>query len=157
MGKLKEQLSKKIPDWRYNYRQLLDEKGDHVTSSVTINAAYSGMKGVKGMICDTSSVTADAGLHVRGKHILDLVDLKPEEILYLLLIGDLPNSEELVDLQKDLNERSAVPDYVWDVLSGMPKDSHPMAMFNTAILSMQKESKFAEAYDLGVKFGKKNK
>ena len=54
MGKLKEQLSKKIPDWRYNYRQLLDEKGDHVTSSVTINAAYSGMKGVKGMICDTS-------------------------------------------------------------------------------------------------------
>ena len=39
MGKLKEQLSKKIPDWRYNYRQLLDEKGDHVTSSVTINAA----------------------------------------------------------------------------------------------------------------------
>jgi citrate synthase len=30
----------------------------------------------------------------------------------------------------------------------MPKDSHPMTMFNTAILSMQKESKFAEAYDL---------
>ena len=77
MGKLKEHLSKKIPDWRYNYRQLLDEKGDTVTSTVTINKAYSGMKGVKGMICDTSSVTADAGLHVRGKHILDLVDLKP--------------------------------------------------------------------------------
>ena len=30
MGKLKESLSKKIPDWRYNYRQLLDEKGDNV-------------------------------------------------------------------------------------------------------------------------------
>ena len=52
----------------------------------------------------------------RIDYVLDLVDLKPEEILYLLLIGDLPNSEELVDLQKDLNERSAVPDYVWDVL-----------------------------------------
>ena len=46
MGKLKEHLSKKIPDWRYNYRQLLDEKGDQVTSTVTINKAYSGMKGV---------------------------------------------------------------------------------------------------------------
>ena len=102
MGKLKEHLSKKIPDWRYNYRQLLDEKGDQVTSTVTINTAYSGMKGVKGMICDTSSVTADAGLHVRGKHILDLVDLKPEEILYLLLIGELPNEEELLDLQLSL-------------------------------------------------------
>ena len=44
MGKLKKHLSKKIPDWRYNYRQLLDEKGDQVTSTVTINTAYSGMK-----------------------------------------------------------------------------------------------------------------
>ena len=77
MGKLKEQLSKKIPDWRYNYRQLLDEKGDQVTSTVTSNAAYSGMKGVKGMICDTSSVTADAGLHVRGKHIFCLLYTSP--------------------------------------------------------------------------------
>ena len=39
MGKLKEHLSKKIPDWRYNYRQLLDEKGDTVTSTVTIDKA----------------------------------------------------------------------------------------------------------------------
>ncbi len=148
MGKLKENLAKKIPDWRYNYRQLIDEKGDHVTSNVTIEKAFSGMRGVKGMICDTSSVTADAGLHVRGHHILDLVHIKPEEVLYLMLVGELPNKEELEDLQQSLHSRSEVPQYVWDVLNTMPKDSHPMAMFNTAILSMQKESKFAEAYDL---------
>ena len=47
MGKLKENLAKKIPDWRYNYRQLIDEKGDHVTSNVTIEKAFSGMRGVK--------------------------------------------------------------------------------------------------------------
>jgi len=153
MGKLKENLSKKIPDWRYSYRQLLDEKGDHVTSTVTVEKAYSGMKGVKGMICDTSSVTAEKGLHVRGRHILDLVDLKPEEILHLLLIGDLPSKHDLIDLQKELKDKSQVPQYVWDVLSSMPKDSHPMAMFNTAILSMQKESRFAEAYDLVISKG----
>ncbi|MEC7822417.1 MAG: citrate (Si)-synthase [Candidatus Neomarinimicrobiota bacterium] len=153
MGHLKEDLAKKIPDWRYNYRQLLDEKGDHVTSTVTIEKAYSGMRGVKGMICDTSSVTADAGLHVRGHHILDLVHIKPEEVLYLLLIGDLPDKDSLQTLQKDLKSRSEVPQYVWDVLNNMPKDSHPMAMFNTAILSMQKESQFAKAYDLVVSKG----
>ena len=153
MGKLKENLSKKIPDWRYSYRQLLDEKGDHVTSTVTVEKAYSGMKGIKGMICDTSSVTAEKGLHVRGRHILDLVDLKPEEILHLLLIGDLPSKHDLIDLQKELKDKSQVPQYVWDVLSSMPKDSHPMAMFNTAILSMQKESRFAEAYDLVISKG----
>jgi citrate synthase len=150
MGKLKENLAKNIPDWRYNYRQLLDEKGDTVTSTVTIEKAFSGMRGIKGMICDTSSVTADAGLHVRGRHILDLVDIKPEEVLYLMLVGEIPNKEELEDLQRSLHNRSEVPEYVWNVLNSMPKDSHPMAMFNTAILSMQKESKFAHAYDLVV-------
>ncbi|NDB80137.1 hypothetical protein EB155_09765, partial [archaeon] len=65
MSKIKEKLSQKIPDWRYNYRQLLDEKGNKVISEVTIGAAYEGMRGVKGMICDTSSVTADKGLHIR--------------------------------------------------------------------------------------------
>ena len=150
MGKLKENLAKNIPDWRYNYRQLLDEKGDTVTSTVTIEKAFSGMRGIKGMICDTSSVTADAGLHVRGRHILDLVDIKPEEVLYLMLVGEIPNKEELEDLQRSLHDRSEVPEYVWNVLNSMPKDSHPMAMFNTAILSMQKESKFAQAYDLVV-------
>ena len=148
MGKLKENLAKKIPDWRYNYRQLLDEKGDHVTSNVTIEKAFSGMRGVKGMICDTSSVTADAGLHVRGHHILDLVHIKPEEVLYLMLVGELPNKEEVIDLQQCLHSRSEVPQYVWDILNSMPKDSHPMTMFNTAILSMQKESKFANMFDI---------
>ena len=97
MSKIKEQLSKKIPDWRYSYRQLLDEKGSKVISEVTISAAYEGMRGVKGMICDTSSVSADKGLHIRGKHILELVELIPEEILYFLLIGDFADSDSLTD------------------------------------------------------------
>jgi citrate synthase len=153
MSKIKEKLSQKIPDWRYNYRQLLDEKGNKVISEVTIGAAYEGMRGVKGMICDTSSVTADKGLHIRGKHILELVELIPEETLYLLLTGDFTDSDTLKNIQQDLKNRSIVPDYVWDILQNMPKDSHPMTMFNTAILSMQRESQFAKAYDLVVSKG----
>jgi stalled ribosome alternative rescue factor ArfA len=33
----------------------------------------------------------------------------------------------------------------------MPKDSHPMAMLNTAILCMEKESIFRKKYDEGMK------
>jgi citrate synthase len=43
-----------------------------------------------------------------------------------------------------------VPDYVWKVIDNMPNDSHPMAMFNTGILVMQNESKFAKAYNVGI-------
>ncbi len=150
MGKLYNILAKKIPDWRYNYKKLLDQKGNIVIGDVTIEKALSGMRGVKGLACDTSYVTADEGLHIRGTHILDLVHILPEEVLHLLLTGDIPNKAMLADLQSDLKNRNEVPSYIWDILNNMPKDSHPMAMFNTAILSMQKESQFYKAYDAGV-------
>ena len=35
-------------------------------------------------------------------------------------------------------------------LEGMPADSHPMCMFNTAILCMEKESIFRKRYDEGM-------
>ncbi|MCK5800195.1 MAG: citrate (Si)-synthase, partial [Deltaproteobacteria bacterium] len=43
--------------------------------------------------------------------------------------------------------------YVYDVLEAMPEDSHPMAMLNTAILVMEKESSFRQWYDKGMSKG----
>ena len=58
--------------------------------------------------------------------------------------------EELKELQAELKAREEVPAYVWSVLEAMPKDSHPMAMFNTGILCMQHESVFAKRYAEGI-------
>ena len=79
-----------------------------------------------------------------------MVDKTPEEIYFLLLTGELPNKEELHSFSDDLKSRKRVPGYVWNLLKAMPKDSHPMAMLNTAILVMQKESLFAVEYDIGI-------
>ena len=43
-----------------------------------------------------------------------------------------------------------MPAYVWKVLEAMPKNSHPMCMLDTAILCMQRESKFVKAYNEGM-------
>jgi citrate synthase len=43
-----------------------------------------------------------------------------------------------------------VPGYVWKVLEQMPKNSHPMCMLDTAILIMQRESKFVASYNAGM-------
>ena len=144
MPNLLETLSKKIPDWRYEAQQLLEEKGDKVVSNVTVAQAYGGMRGVKGLVCDTSAVSADSGLIIRGRPLLEITDILPEEVFYLLLTGDLPDKAALKDLQAQLTEHAEVPEYVWDVLKAMPKDSHPMAMFNAAILVMEKESIFRQ-------------
>jgi citrate synthase len=66
-----------------------------------------------------------------------------------LLTGDVPTQEEAEEIVAEFKERCTVPQYVYDILRAMPKDSHPMTMFSTAILSMQRESKFVKFYNAG--------
>ncbi len=151
MPNLRDILGRKIPVWATELREMVKENSDTVVSEVTIAQVYGGMRGVKSLLCNTSLVEPDKGLIVRGIPISDLTDKLPEEIFFLLLTGELPDSAAMKKLQGEFSERGDVPSYVWDILEEMPEDSHPMTMFNLAILSMQRESKFKKAYDSGVK------
>ena len=144
-----ETLSKKIPTWQEDLKKILDENGTKVISEVTIAQAAKGMRGVKSMICDTSAVSADEGLIIRGYPILQIIDKLPEEVFYLLLTGDLPDQLQLSDLQDQLRAHQNVPDYVWRVLDAMPENSHPMTMLSVAIQSMRVESLFVEKFNKG--------
>jgi len=151
MALLKKKLAEQIPALREEISNFIKEHGDKQISTVTIGQAYGGTRGVRAMVCDTSEVPADKGLLIRGTPIAQLTDKLPEEIFFLLCTGVLPDKKELKDLQKEFSERGKVPAYVWKVLEAMPKDSHPMCMLDTAILAMEKESKFRKAYDAGMK------
>jgi citrate synthase len=151
MATLQKKFGQMIPGLREELKALGQQHGGKIISEVTVAQAYGGMRGVKAMICDTSVVYPDKGLVIRGIPVLELTDRYPEEIFYLLLTGELPDKAALKALQKDLAERATVPTYVWKVLEAMPKDSHPMAMLDTGILVMQKESEFKKAYDKGMK------
>ena len=150
MSILLEKLEQKIPNWREDVRALISDSGSSVISEVSLKQSYGGMRGVKGLVCDTSSVSEDTGLIIRGIPLLDIIEILPEEVLYLLLTGDLPDKDALSELQSNLQEHAVVPDYIWTILRNMPNDSHPMAMFNTAVLAMEKESVFRSYYDKGM-------
>lgn len=150
MAKLQTRMAQLIPEWRQEIRTLVQTHGDTKISDVTVAQAYGGMRGVKGMVCDTSEVPPDVGLLIRGTPIAELADRTPEDVFYLLCTGEMPSSRDTKALQQDLAERARVPAYVWRVLEAMPKDSHPMCMFDTAILAMERESKFRDAYYEGM-------
>ncbi|MDQ3194705.1 MAG: citrate (Si)-synthase [Bacteroidota bacterium] len=145
-----EKLSSQIPGLREEAKSIIKSNGDSSIDQVVIDQLFGGMRGIKGLVCDTSSVGLDKGLIIRGIPILELTEKLPEEIFYLLLTGELPDEKALKDLQDDLGSRSEVPSYVWDVLNSMPEDSHPMVLLSTAIISMEKDSEFRKAYDKGV-------
>jgi citrate synthase len=54
---------------------------------------------------------------------------------------------ELVD---EFKKRKHVPQYVFDMLRALPRDTHPMTMFSAAILAMQRESIFVKQYNAGL-------
>lgn len=146
-----EKLESKVTDWRKEAENLLKEHSEKTLSEVSLKQAYGGMRGVKTLICDTSRVPPEKGLIIRGTPLLELIDRTPEEIYYLLLTGELPGKEELDNFSSEIKKRKNIPGYVWDVLKAMPEDSHPMTMFDTAILVMQRESVFRKKYAEGLK------
>mgnify|MGYP006121310647 FL=1 len=150
MSLLNQELKRQIPVMQKEIKDLIATKGDQKISEVTVAQAFSGLRGIKAFVCDTSSVSADKGLIIRGMPLLDITHISPEEVFYLLLTSRLPNDAELSDLKSQYSEHLDVPDYVWNVLKEMPDDSHPMTLFNTAILAMQGESVFREKYDNGM-------
>jgi citrate synthase len=151
MAILKQRLAELAPIWREEISRISKAYGEKVISEVTVAQAYGGMRGVKGLVCDTSEVPPDKGLIIRGMPITELTGKLPEEVFYFLLTGELPTPKALREIQEDLRERGKVPAYVWKTLESMPKDSHPMVMFNAAILVMERESLFRKMYDDGMK------
>ncbi len=150
MNLLKKEILSQIPKVQEDIKSLISKSGSEKISEVTVSQAFSGLRGIKAFVCDTSSVSADKGLIIRGIPLLEITHISPEEVFFLLLTSRLPEPNELEDLKQGFSSHVEVPDYVWNVLSEMPKDSHPMTMFNTAILTMQGDSVFKEKYNSGM-------
>ena len=99
MNSLKKELQNQIPKVQNEIKELLNEKGDKTISEVTVSQAYSGMRGIKAFVCDTSSVSPEKGLIIRGIPLLEITHILPEEVFFLLLTGRLPDDKEINDLK----------------------------------------------------------
>jgi citrate synthase len=151
MPTLKEALAEKIPQFRADVTDLVKNHADKPIAEVTVGQVYGGLRGVKARICDTSTVSPDTGLILRGTPLAEVTDLCPEAMFWLLLTGSAPSNEDLAAFQEDLDRRSQVPGYVIDTLRAQPVDTHPMVMQSMGLLAMQRESIFSKRYDEGMR------
>jgi citrate synthase len=53
------------------------------------------------------------------------------EVAYLLIFGDLPNSEELEKFHSDIKSHSVVDDDIKKILDAFPKTAHPMGVLSS--------------------------
>jgi citrate synthase len=73
----------------------------------------------------------------------------PEGILWLLLTGEIPSSEQVTMVTKDLADRAKLPAHVEPLIRSLPKDMHPMTQLSMAVLALQTDSEFQKAYAKG--------
>ena len=161
MSNLKEKLHEKIKSHRQRTVGLLKHHKDVVIDKVTIGQCIGGVRDVKCLVTDISSLDPHEEIRFRGKTIRETFDALPhvpgceypyvEGFWYFLLTGDVPDMTQTLLVAEDFASRSQVPQYVFDVLRAMPRDTHPMTMFSTAILAMQRESLFSRKYLHGMK------
>ena len=163
MSTLKQVLAQKIDEHRPRTVKLVKQFGDVSLGECTIAQAIGGARGIKCLVTDISYLDPMEGIRFRGMTIPETFAALPkvpgseypyvEGFWYLLMTGDVPTMEQTLEVVKEWQELSALPQYVIDVVRALPRDSHPMVMFSAGILAMQRDSVFSNNYAAG-KFNK---
>lgn len=161
MSYIKEKFKAKADELNTEVKDLLKNHGTKkIDEGVTIAQAYQGMRGITGLVTETSLLDANEGIRFRGYSIPELreqlpkavngAEPLPEGLFYLMLIGELPTEADVQNISSVLGRRSHVPNHVFDAIEALPISTHPMTMFTVAVMALQTESVFAKAYADGM-------
>lgn len=160
MTTLKEKLYEKIEQHRPRTEKLLKKHSDVVVDQITIGQVIGGMRGVKSLVTDISYLDPNEGIRYRGYTLPEVFKKLPkakggempmvEGLIFLLLTGDIPTEKEVADVADELSKRRILPRYVYEVIDSFPCCSHPMTIFSSAIMTLQRESFFSKKYAAGI-------
>jgi citrate synthase len=160
MGMIKEKFKAKADIANVEIKELLKEHGNKKIGEVTLSQAYQGMRGITGLVSETSLLDSQEGIRFRGYSIPELQqklpktkkgqEPLPEGLFYLMLIGDLPTEDEANHITSVWQRRSHVPNHVFATIDALPLNTHPMTMFVTGIMALQTESNFSKEYARGI-------
>jgi len=103
--------------------------------STETKPAYSpGLAGVVAGETEICWVDPNAGLMYRGYDIHEMAKRANfEEVAHLLLKGELPNAQELMDFGKQIAADRELPKPVLEMLRLLPKTMHPMDVLRTGV------------------------
>lgn len=160
MGILKDRFKEKSEHTAAEIKDLLKEHGTKVIGEVQLSQVYQGMRGMTGLVTETSLLDSQEGIRFRGYSIPELREKLPkahggseplpEGLFYLMLIGELPTEEDVQHITSVWQRRSHVPTHVFHTIEALPINTHPMTQFVVAIMALQTESQFSKKYAAGM-------
>jgi citrate synthase len=107
-------------------KALIKDHGTKKIGEVTLAQVYQGMRGITGLVTETSLLDAQEGIRFRGFTIPELqqklpkakggTEPLPEGLFHLMLLGELPDDDEVHELTSVWQRRSHVPKHVFDTI-----------------------------------------
>jgi citrate synthase len=160
MEVIKERFKTTADQLAGEIKDILKTHGNKVIGEVTLSQIYQGMRGMTGLVTETSLLDANEGIRFRGYSIPDLQkklpkakggsEPLPEGLFYLMLMGELPTEDDVNRVTSIWQRRSHVPNYVFDTIESLPVSAHPMTQFVVGIMALQTESHFSKRYAAGM-------
>ena len=160
MGIVKDRFKEQADIVSAEIKNIIKEHGDKKIGEVTLAQAYQGMRGITGLVTETSLLDSAEGIRFRGFSIPELQEKLPkapggseplpEGLFYLMLVGKLPSEDDVQHVTSVWQRRSHVPNHVFASIEALPVSTHPMTQFVVAIMSLQTESEFAKRYAKGL-------
>lgn len=148
-----------VPHEQKRVTEFRKKCGNIKVGEINVEMLYTGMRGMKGMVYETSLLDAEEGIRFRGYSIPELQQLLPkapggseplpEGLFFLMLTGMIPTAEQVQYISREWAKRASLPGHTAQMLAQMPRQLHPMSQFVAAIASMQSESRFSAEYQTG--------
>ncbi|MFM2138381.1 MAG: hypothetical protein RJA57_688, partial [Bacteroidota bacterium] len=160
MGIVKDRFKSRSEAVSAEIKDLLKQHGNKVIGEVQLSQVYQGMRGMTGLVTETSLLDAQEGIRFRGYSIPELREKLPkapggseplpEGLFYLMLVGNLPTDDDVHHLTSVWQRRSHVPNHVFATIEALPVSAHPMTQFVVGVMALQTESQFAKKYAAGL-------
>ena len=122
MGYIKDQFKAKADTQNQEIKSILEKHGNRILEQVTLAQAYQGMRGITGLVTETSLLDSNEGIRFRGFSIPELRDKLPkaeggkeplpEGLFYLMLMGEIPSEADVDHISATWARRSHVPTHV---------------------------------------------
>ena len=158
---LKDKIKEILPMRLQEFKDVKAKYGDKIVGEVKVSQVLGGMRGIQGLFYETSKLDANKGILLRNHNLFDLVKtLKyknseeplSESLIWFLFTGEVPTKTQTESIINDIHKRNHDIKFaeIEKLVNSLPSEMHPMTQLSIAVLALQKNSKFAEAYRHGI-------
>ncbi|XP_039173938.1 citrate synthase, mitochondrial-like [Eucalyptus grandis] len=128
-------------------KKLKSEHGKVQLRNITTDMVLGGMRGMMGLLWETSLLDPDEGIRFRGLSIPECQKVLPaakpggeplpEGLLWRRLTGKVPNKAQVDGLSAELQDRAQVPDKLYKFIDGLDVTAHPMTQLSAGVMFLQ--------------------